>query len=149
MSTGEHLAWGIKSSFLGYLESLPDCTIGTGGGAWRDAGTGRFHFPLAQRVELDDDGVRLEYSGEVRIQAHGGMLLVILMNPWLSIGAGRTEFSTVDLMFWPDTSHREVLGVSGITSGTEFPLTLAESAVETFNNVYPAGEPLDPVFLNS
>ena len=142
-----HLAWGIKSSFLSYLESLPDCTVSTLDGAWRDATTGQFHFPLEQRVDLSDGGVRLEFRGDVRIQAHGGMLLLILMSPWLSIGTDRTEFSVVDLMHWPDTSHREIMGVSGTTSGPEFPLTLAESAVETFNSVYRAGEVLDPVIL--
>ncbi|RSZ63828.1 hypothetical protein EAH68_06220 [Corynebacterium hylobatis] len=141
------LAWGIKHSFLGYLESLPDCMITTEDGASRDEATGAFVFPSARRIELDGNGYRLEFKGDVRIKAHGGMLLVIFMHPWLTFLDGRVELSVVDLMHWPDTSRREVLGISDTTHGTEFPLRLAESALETFNGVYQAGEPLDPVKL--
>ncbi|MCS5478136.1 HtaA domain-containing protein [Corynebacterium sp. YIM 101645] len=141
------LSWGIKRSFLGYLESLPDCLITTEGGADRDEASGAFRFQYARKTELDGGGHRLEFNGDVRIRAHGGMLLVIFMNPWLSFTGSRVELSVVDLMHWPDTSRREILGISENTDGTEFPLNLAESALETFNGVYPAGEPLDPAIL--
>ncbi|AGN17746.1 hypothetical protein J433_00790 [Corynebacterium glutamicum MT] len=147
------LAWGIKKSFLGYLENLPDCMFAENDGASRDPDTGLFQFPFQRRVELDEGGYRLEFSGDIRIKAHGGMLLVILMNPWLEINERGIELSVVDLMHWPDTSNREVIGHSPITvapenlRSQEIPLILAESAVETFNNVYQPGEPLDPVVL--
>lgn len=141
------LSWGIKRSFLDYLESLPDCVIATNDGAYREDSSGVFVFPYVGRTELRGGHHRLEFNGDVRIRAHGGMLLVIFMNPWLTFTDGGVELSVVDLMHWPDTSRREVLGVSDLVQGTEFPLTLAESALETFNNVYPAGVPLDPVKL--
>lgn len=144
------LAWGIKKSFLGYLESLPDCVFAENDGASRDPHTGLFQFPFHRRVELDEGGYRLEFSGDIRIKAHGGMLLVILMNPWLKISERGVELSVVDLMHWPDTSQRELIGHSPLMEApgdAEFPLVLAESAVETFNNVYQPGEPLDPVVL--
>lgn len=141
------LSWGIKRSFLGYLESLPDCIIATNDGAYREESSGTFVFPYVGRTELGGGHHRLEFKGDVRIRAHGGMLLVIFMDPWLTFTDGRVELSVVDLMHWPDTSRREVLGVSDLVQGAEFPLILAESALETFNNVYPAGVPLDPVKL--
>lgn len=141
------LSWGIKRSFLGYLEGLPDCMIATNDGASRNGSSGEFRFPFARRTELSGGDHRLEFEGDVRIKAHGGMLLVIFMRPWLTFTDGRVELSVVDLMYWPDTSRREILGTSETTQGTQFPLTLADTALETFNNVYQAGEPLDPVRL--
>lgn len=145
--TDRDLRWGIKDSFLGYLESLPDCRIATNEGAVREGSGGAFRFPYVRRTELNDGGYRLEFNGDVRIQAHGGMLLVIFMAPWLTIRPEGAELSVVDLMHWPDTSQREVLGISAETEGPDFPLRLAESALETFNNVYPPGEALAPVRL--
>lgn len=156
MTEPYQLSWGIKRSFLRYLESLPDCAIATNDGATRDGESGEFCFPFMAKTELDENSYRLEFSGDARIKAHGGMLLVIFMNPWLTFTESSVEFSVVDLMAWPDTSQREVLGVSPLGASTEpeasvateFPLRLAESAVETFNNVYQAGEPLEPVKLH-
>ncbi|OAV51044.1 HtaA domain-containing protein [Enteractinococcus helveticum] len=142
-----NLLWGIKRSFLGYLERLPDCMIATNEGVRRDSETGDFIFPLEERQELASGGYRWKFGGDLRIQAHGGMLLVIFMNPWLTVTDTGTELCVIDPMHWPDTSQREVLGVSQETSGSEFPLVLAEEALETFNNVYPAGESLAPVRL--
>lgn len=142
-----NLSWGIKNSFLNYIESLPDCRIATNDGSFRDEQTGAFVFPYTGRTELDGDDYRLEFAGDVRMQAHGGMLLIIFMNPWLTFSENGVELSVVDLMYWPDTSKREVLGTSGAAEGSEFPLALTASALETFNNVYQAGEPLAPAKL--
>lgn len=147
MTEVKGLSWGIKKSFLGYLESLPDCLIAKNEGVTRNNETGEFEFPFHTRTELDSGGYRLEFKGDLRIQAHGGMLLVIFMNPWLTVDDSGAELSVIDLMHWPDTSKREVLGRSNVHTGKEYPLTLAPEAVETFNNVYQPGEPLDPVHL--
>lgn len=138
------LFWGIKPSFLRYVKSLPDCLITTQDGARQDSRTGEFIFPLSERKELTNGGYSLEFSGDVRIKAHGGMLLLIFMNPWLTLTDAGTELSVIDLMHWPDTSKREIIGRSLESTGTEFSMRLAEQALETFNNVYPAGEPLAP-----
>lgn len=143
-----NLSWGIKGSFLRYLESLPDCRIAMNDGVHRDSTTGDFMFPLSECVDLASGGYRLKFSGDLRIQAHGGMLLVIFMNPWLTVTDAGAELCTIDLMHWPDTSKREILGLSTETTGPEFPLVLAKQALGTFNNVYPVGEQLAPARLN-
>jgi hypothetical protein len=83
------------------------------------------------------------------MRAHHGMLLVILMDPWLTETEDGIELSVVDLTAWPDTSRRQVLGrgpaVPGLLAGegpVSVPLELAAESVELFNDVYPAGTPL-------
>jgi hypothetical protein len=148
-----HLAWGIKPSFLSYLDGLGDSAIMTDGGVRRDESGEDFVFPFTGREELPGGGVRLEFGGDLRLKAHGGMLLVIFMNPSLTLTSEGAELSVVDLMAWPDTSRRETIAVSAgepnnLENGTlEVPLQLAANGVETFNNVYPAGTTLAPARL--
>lgn len=147
------LAWGIKPSFLSYLEGLDDFVTVTDDGVYRDESSGAFIFPFASYAELPGGGVRFEFKGDLRLKAHGGMLLVILMNPWLTMTDEGAELSVVDLMAWPDTSRRETIGVPAgkpekLGDGVlEVPLQLAASGVEMFNNVYPAGTDLSPARL--
>ncbi|MFH5824556.1 HtaA domain-containing protein [Georgenia sp. AZ-5] len=147
------LAWGIKPSFLSYLDGLGDSRIVTNGGVHPGEPGDAYVFPFVARTELSGGGVRLEFGGDLRLTAHGGMLLVIFMNPWLTMTPEGAELSVVDLMAWPDTSQRETIGISAgdhQESGNgvlEVPLKLAASGVETFNNVYPAGTELAPARL--
>lgn len=146
MTGVQRLSWGIKRSFLNYVESLPDCMVTMDKGVVRNPQSGEFEFPLASREDLNE-GYRLEFGGDLRIKAHGGMLLVIFMDPWLTVTGSGVELSVIDLMHWPDTSRREVIGHSPNPTGPEYPMVLAETAMETFNNVYQVGEALDPVRL--
>lgn len=146
----EHLDWGIKPSFLSYLQGLEDLHVTTNDGARVSELGESFIFPLAARRELSDGGIRLEFNGDLRLKAHGGMLLVILMNPWLTITPDGVELSVVDLMAWPDTSRRESIAISDEgyryagNGDLDIPLRLTANGVETFNNVYPEGTVLAP-----
>jgi hypothetical protein len=148
-----HLGWGIKPSFLSYLDGLGDSVTVTNDGVSRDESSGAFIFPFDAYTELPGGGFRLEFRGDLRLKAHGGMLLVILMNPWLTMTHEGAELSVVDLMAWPDTSRRETIGVSAGNpeehgNGVlEVPLQLTANGVEMFNNVYPAGTDLSPARL--
>ncbi|QCU79589.1 hypothetical protein E7744_14805 (plasmid) [Citricoccus sp. SGAir0253] len=144
------LSWSIKASFLQYLDTIEDFSIDARDGARHDTGSRSFLFPLTAREALLQGGVRLKFGGQVRLKAHGGMLLLILMDPWLELSAAGTELSVVDLMSWPDTTRRELIGWSAerpLAAGRELvevPLQLADSGVEMFNGVYPAGTDLAP-----
>jgi hypothetical protein len=97
------LSWGVKQSFRGYIEAAGG-TIAVTGGAER-APDGGFLFPEGPESTLTQgpDG-RLtgtgRFQGEVSFQAHGGMLNVVLTDPWveatetgliLSVAAGPTR----------------------------------------------------------
>lgn len=148
-----YLTWGVKSSFLSYLDGLEDSSVVTNDGARRDAQNGPFVFPFVSRKQFSSGELRFEFSGDLRFKAHDGMLLVIFMRPWITITPRSAELSVVDLMKWPDTSYRETLGFNTNEPGEpdngvlEVPLKLSGPGVETFNNVYPEGTELAPANL--
>lgn len=146
------LSWGIRTSFMRYLHAIEDFKMGAADGASINDSADEFSFPGSTQTELANGGVRLEFSGELRLQAHGGMLQVILMNPWLSFTPNGVELSVVDLMAWPDTSRRETIAVSpaevaAVPLPREIELVLTATGAETFNNVYLEGTPMLPAKL--
>jgi hypothetical protein len=148
---GLGLQWRVKESFVEYIRSLPDGHIVPFGGAEEcrsEGGAAEWRFPYRGHQRLRA-GLQIEFGGELRMRAHHGMLLVILMDPWLTETESGIELSVVDLTAWPDTSRRQVLGrgpaVNGLLTGEgpiSVPLELAAESVELFNGVYPAGTPL-------
>lgn len=150
------LHWSIKDSFLAYFHALPERKIELFDDASLEEQTGCLVFPFAGQQATSDGAVtRIEFSGDVRLQAHGGMLLVILMKPWIEISGNNIALSFVDLMAWPDTSRREIIGtlideiIEVSDNVLEIPVKLTTNAVEIFNNVYPAGTAMAPVRLIS
>lgn len=153
--SGADLVWEIKRSFVSYIRSLEDGKIVSRDGvelaAEPDVG---WRFPFVR--ERQEGPVRtLEFRGELRISAHGGMLLFILMDPWLSFSGDEVVLSVVDLMRWPDMSIRQTLanGSSHLKTVSEsrqgISLQLAAGAEELFSGVYPAGIDLAPAFLRT
>lgn len=65
------LEWGIRASFLEYVESIPESSVEVVGAERRD---GVFRFPART------DG-SLEFIGRIRLLAHGGELDVSLSEP--------------------------------------------------------------------
>ncbi|MDF2901403.1 MAG: cell wall anchor protein [Phenylobacterium sp.] len=148
------LSWGVKQSFRGYVEATGG-VIETGAGAERDV-DGGFIFVAApgEGLTLGDDGRpqgQARFTGEVRFEAHGGMLKVCLADPILDIGptgAALTAFDT------PARTHRmEIakLDLAAITQGDAgelvIPASLAMDGIQVLGDHYPLGAPLDPVRL--
>lgn len=147
------LVWGVKRSFLRYLSNLPGTQVSIAGGAASTQDT-RFVFPATDRTE----GVRtmaetMKFEGEVHFTSHGGMLDVLLADPWLEIDRSTARLSFATNRTVGHGALRIVIGElleQPTTSGDSTRLwetTLAESGVAVFGDTYLAGELLDPVFV--
>jgi len=150
------LVWGVKDSFVEYISSLPDGVIAPFGGAeeYPQAGHKEWLFPFT-RQETEGGSVRIEFGGELRIRGHHGMLLVILMTPWLTFSGDEAALSVVDVAAWPDMTQRQVIARGPVTWGSDttgnadvqVSLSLSDEAVELFNEVYTPGTSLAPARL--
>jgi hypothetical protein len=149
------MSWGVKSSFTRYVSALPDGRYGAGHGATA-AGDGTFFFELDDASGFDparSEGV-VKYRGDVRYKAHGGVLFVMLVDPWLEMRDGVGELTVVDAERWPARDQRLTLatlrsdddGSRGLPPGWgQVEARLTPAGVEIFNDVYAVGELLEPV----
>ena len=83
-ATRPGLSWGVKNSFTRYIDSMPDGRRGAGYGA-TEAGDGVYFFELDDASGFDRglrEGV-VKYSGDLRYKGHGGMLFVMVVDPWI------------------------------------------------------------------
>jgi len=152
------LVWGIKSSFLRYLASLPDGGYQAGPGVTVTA-DGEFCFPPDARLA----GPRHQaFRGEVRFSGHGAFLYVRIADPRVEFpadpvgvegdarltvageGSARLHLADLSLMRRSDASAsspamRHLLFVPRLTA----------AGAEVFGGVYPAGTPLDPLIAHS
>lgn len=147
------MSWGVKSTFTRYVSTVTDGRYGAGGGA-TEVVDGTFFFELEDATGYDpvrQEGV-VKYRGDIRYKAHGGVLFVMLVDPWLELRDGVGELSVVDAEHWPSRDRRLSLatlrahGDKGLPTGwarLEARLTPAGAAI--FNDVYSVGELLEPV----
>lgn len=160
-----NLQWGIKSSFLGYLESPAAGGVVTAGdGASRDA-AGIFTFPLTSGSQYrSSSDFSAPFGGHVHITAHGNVLDINIDDPRVQLN-GTTGTLTVDA-----TSKNETTGIvetyddlniatldaSGIHATAngknvtiaKIPAKLTAAGAPVFGGFYSAGEALDPVTIN-
>lgn len=77
----DELRWGVKTSLMRYVRSLPDGVIETSDGA--EIGEADvFRFPF---VERGRDGV-LRYAGRLHWSGYGGLMDAELSSPWIALG---------------------------------------------------------------
>ena len=93
------LIWGVKQSFRAYVEGSGGA-IDTGAGAERGP-DGAFVFAAAPgpRLTINSDGKpqgRGDFVGEVRFEAHGGMLKVFLADPTVEISSDVARITVAD-----------------------------------------------------
>ena len=93
------LHWGVKQSFRGYVAMMGGVT--EAGGGVEIAADGGFTFATAPDSDLavGPDGSlsgQGRFLGEVRFEAHGGMLKVFLADPMLEIGASGASLTVAD-----------------------------------------------------
>ncbi len=148
------LEWGLKQSFRAYVEGAGGSIETEGVGRAPDGG---FVFGAAP----GDAGVRLgadgkphgvgSFLGEVRCQAHGGMLKVTLADPNVEIGPDGGAITVVDPFARETRVELAVLELDGATAGDDgdivIPTKLSKDGWRVLGDHYPPMTPLDPVRL--
>jgi Htaa len=148
------LSWGLKQSFRAYVESAGG-TIETAEGALR-AADGVFIFASApgDGLKLGADG-RPEgvgrFVGEVRCEAHGGMLKVFLADPSLEISPAGAVVTVADTKARDRRVELAQLDLAAATGADDgewvIPAKLARDGWQVLGDHYPPSTPLDPVRL--
>jgi hypothetical protein len=149
------LTWGVKQSFRNYVESAGGA-IETGNGAGR-ADDGAFTFAAApdNALSLGADGKPTgqgRFSGEVRMNAHGGMLKVNLADPWLEIGPEGTALTVIDNgLRNPRRVEFARLDLAAATMGDDgelaIPVALSNDGCAILGDHYPLKTLVDPARL--
>ena len=152
------LRWGIKASFLKYVQTVTDGRGWMGAGAF-PASENEFVFPPIQTgIRTREDGATdrfWAFDGDVRFTGHSGMLFVRIALPVLILRdggaeltvAGQSEEESAERLPLVTLLLEEEPAPEGFErwSGTDVRLTQAGAAL--FNDVYPAGELFDPLTL--
>jgi hypothetical protein len=148
------LSWGLKQSFRAYVESAGG-SIETGEGAERlSDGTFTFAAAGSTGLRLGADGTPEgvgKFLGEVRCEAHGGMLKVFLADPSVEIGPAGAVLTVADSA----TRDRRVelalldLGAAALVDDGDIviPAKLARDGWQVLGDHYSPMTPLDPVRL--
>jgi hypothetical protein len=148
------LSWGLKQSFRAYVEASGGA-IETGEGAVR-AADGAFNFAAApgEGLALGADGKPEgvgRFVGEVRCEAHGGMLKVFLADPSIEIGPAGAIVAVFDTSARDRRVELAVLDLSAATLADDgemvIPAKLARDGWQVLGDHYPPSTPLDPVRL--
>jgi len=152
-ATAGALGWGVKQSFRNYVESAGG-TIEFGAGAAREA-DGAFTFvPAGDGLTLSPDGRPqgvARFQGELRFEAHGGMLKVFMADPAIEIGEAGAFVTVAET---PERDKRVELARLDLTKATQadsgaltIPTVMARDGWRVLGDHYLPGTPLDPVVV--
>jgi len=148
------LSWGLKQSFRAYVEGAGGA-IETGEGAQRST-DGAFTFPAApgEGLKLGVDGKPEgvgRFVGEVRCEAHGGMLKVFLADPSVEIGLAGAVVAVADTRARDRRVELAELDLAAATVADDgawvIPAKLSRDGWQVLGDNYPPSTPLDPVRL--
>lgn len=150
------LRWAIKGSFLDYIARAPGGTGALSDGALATETRQVVFGPDGeQRLTADHDGRSLAFRGTVTFKAYSGVLFVRISNPAVTINDGIGELTVVD-PFNGEGEQRlrlatfeieDHLIVDGFEHWAASNVRLAQEGRELFNDVYPAGELLEPITI--
>ncbi|WP_375388640.1 HtaA domain-containing protein [uncultured Amnibacterium sp.] len=131
------LRWGVKGSFLRYVERSGPSRIA----GYRGDPDGPFEFEWVSR----EDGTE-RFDGEIDITAHGGMLRLHLRDPWLRSAASGTGVLSFDVV---GDERQDVLDLVPAERDGEWAarLTTAAGTSDLFGGYYTAGTVMDAVFV--
>jgi hypothetical protein len=149
------LIWGVKQSFRTYVEASGG-TIGAGAGAERMA-EGVFAFAAAAGSDLAVEGGVLagtgRFRGQVSFQAHGGLLSVTLVDPWVEATAGGWALSVAETAGSPRRMTIAKLDAGALAlepdGTTALPAATTLEGMMLLGDHYPPGTALDPVRLDA
>lgn len=148
------LSWGIKRSFIDYITGLPDGSVSATDGA-TVAETSLFCFsPESSDYDVARGTGVLRFRGDVRLAGHHGMLLVRLLDPWvtftsgggilsISTGVGGGQDRTTVGFLSPSTP----VETGGSLVWEHVDVVISPEGSELFDGQYAAGQPMDPLFI--
>jgi hypothetical protein len=148
------LCWGVKQSFRGYVAMMGGVT--EVGGAAEQAADGSFTFAAApdSDLRLGADGALTgqgRFLGQVRFEAHGGMLKVFLADPVLEITGSTALMTVADSAARTHRVEIARLDLSAMTTGEAgeavIPTALSMEGALLLGDHYPPTTALDPVRL--
>jgi len=146
------MTWGVKQSFRVYVESSGG-SISAENGASRLA-DGRFEFMPADDNDLSfgsELAGRGTFSGEVKFDAHGGMLAVFMAEPVIEMTSKGLMLSLADAVSrkWRVEVAQLDLGAMAQSGPDEvsIPTSLTIEGIQWLGDHYPFKTPLDPVQL--
>ena len=138
------LVWGVKQSFRAYVEGSGG-TIGAGDGAAR-ADDGAFIFAAAEDSDLAVNAGALtgtgRFRGRVTFQAHGGLLSVTLVDPWVEAAEGGWVLSIAET-----ATRRTAIAKLGALEGDAMGAVTTLDGMMILGDHYPPGTVLDVVRL--
>ncbi|WP_243076347.1 HtaA domain-containing protein [Microbacterium sp. SS28] len=143
------LRWAVRESLLRYVTVIAGGTCTVDGDAVK-GDDGIFTFPLRAAVQEGEDW-RLSFGGSVRLEAHHGLMDVLIKDPELVVGPGRGVLAT-------HTPDGELLALVALDEAAptddgdalvwaEVPTQLASAAVDLFGTAYPAGTGMAPIAI--
>jgi len=143
------LEWGVKQSFRNYV-AMSGGTVETSVGVERSA-EGTFIFAAAPGADLARDAEgrlsgRAAFVGEVRFEAHGGMLRVAVVDPAVEFGPEGAVLSVADGERRADIARLDVQA-TGEDGAIVLPALLAMAGIFLLGDHYPLNTVLDPVRL--
>ena len=147
------LGWGVKESFRGYVEAMGG-TISLSGPVERGADGGFVFSPEAgAALTLGADGRpegQARFCGEVRFDAHGGMLKVSVADPAVEIDAASANLTVADP--WAPGRRMAIAKLelaAAVADGgvLVIPAAATLDGMQLLGDHYPPGTALDPVRL--
>ncbi|MCX7584941.1 HtaA domain-containing protein [Phenylobacterium sp. 58.2.17] len=147
------LQWGVKQSFRNYV-GMAGGTTEVGAGA-QQTEDGAFVFAAAEGdLALDAEGKlqgRGGFTGEVKFQAHGGMLSVFLADPAIEVddkGAALTVADTAKRDYRVEVARLDLAAMTTEPSGEIIiPVGLSIEGSRLLGDHYAPRTELDPVRL--
>lgn len=136
------LEWGVKESFVAYIEALPDGLIEARNGAAR-----REDVFVLSGQRMDDDSFR--FIGTIHFYGHHGVLDVTLDEFRLESSARRLVLSAeVSGVRIPIAELTNVAADGGAILDSDS-VTLTDDGAAVLGGVYPPGASLAPLTIRS
>lgn len=135
------LEWGLKNSFIAYLEALPDGRIEEHNGATRRGDV----FVLPGRQQVGDNS--FAFTGTIHFYGHHGVLDVTLDNFALERSGNRAVvYAEVSGVRIPVAKLSEVEAGDRTVLHSES-VTLTDDGAAVLGGVYPPGASLAPLTI--
>jgi hypothetical protein len=135
------LAWGLRQSFVEYVEGLPDGVVQATGGAVREQGL--FVFP--GRRESTSGWA---FDGTLHFSGHAGVLDVTFTAIRIDAGGLSAEVAGERISIARLAGRTELTGPEGGLPATRFDaVTLTDDGAAVLGGVYQADAAADPVTI--